>query len=105
MRLDRIRLGDVVVCEINGRRFRADVGAKDSGRLRIVPTSTGKCSQTGDQALASLVWHEQGRRDAAKLTIASGAPRLGDDGEGVFARARHVGAIRLVAPRSRSSQR
>jgi hypothetical protein len=37
MRLDRIRPGDVVECEINGPRFRADVGAKDSGRLRIVP--------------------------------------------------------------------
>ena len=37
MRLDRIHSGDVVGCEINGRRFRADVGANDSGRLRILP--------------------------------------------------------------------
>jgi hypothetical protein len=37
MRLDPIHPGDVVECEINGRRFRADVGANDSERLRIVP--------------------------------------------------------------------
>ena len=37
MRLDGMFPGDVVECDINGRRFPADVGAKDGGRLRIVP--------------------------------------------------------------------
>ena len=82
MRLQGIRAGDLVLCDVKGRRFHAEVTTSPSGaELEIRPLQRAVTYRRITSRSVIEHWRKAGRRAGSD----SGAPAGGagtDDGEG-----------------------